>query len=63
MTKTAQRPTDTVEETRDQQSPRPNRRRRILLMVVAGLTILGWPPLCWEVASLTRLPPRNRSTP
>jgi di/tricarboxylate transporter len=41
MTKTAQRPTDTVEETRDQQSPRPNRRRRILLMVVAGLTILG----------------------
>ncbi|MDQ0676160.1 MULTISPECIES: SLC13 family permease [Micrococcaceae] len=40
MTKTAQRPTDTVEETRDQQSPRPN-RRRILLMVVAGLTLLS----------------------
>src|SRR5215218_9032455 len=41
MTKTAQRPTDTLEETRDQQSPRPNRRRRILLMAVAGLAILG----------------------
>src|SRR5215217_1005210 len=40
MTKTAQRPTDTLEETRDQQSPRPN-RRRILLMVVAGLTLLS----------------------
>ncbi|WP_050056012.1 SLC13 family permease [Pseudarthrobacter siccitolerans] len=41
MTKTAQRPTDILEEGRDEQPPRPNRRRRILLMAVAGLTILG----------------------
>ncbi|KQQ88847.1 C4-dicarboxylate ABC transporter [Arthrobacter sp. Leaf137] len=41
-----QQPTSTVEETRDQQSPdqrspRPNRRRRILLMAVVGITLLG----------------------
>lgn len=41
MTKTAQRPTDTLEETRDQKSPRPARRRRILLMAVVGITLLG----------------------
>ncbi|TAP43236.1 SLC13 family permease [Arthrobacter sp. S39] len=40
MPKTAQRPTDTVEETRDQGSPRPA-RRRILLMAVVGITLLG----------------------
>ncbi len=46
MTNTVQQPTDTVEETRDQQSPdqrspRPARRRRILLMAVVGITLLG----------------------
>ncbi|QDG68517.1 C4-dicarboxylate ABC transporter [Pseudarthrobacter sp. NIBRBAC000502772] len=41
MTKTVQRPTDAVEETRDQKSPRPARRRRILLMAVVGITFLG----------------------
>ena len=41
MTKTAQRPTGTAEETRDQKSPRPARRRRILLMAVVGITLLG----------------------
>jgi Na+/H+ antiporter NhaD/arsenite permease-like protein len=41
MTKTAQRPADTVEETRDQKSPRPARRRRILLMAVVGISMLG----------------------
>lgn len=46
MTNTVQQPNDTVEETRDQQSPdqrspRPNRRRRILLMAVVGITLLG----------------------
>jgi len=46
MTNTVQQPTDTVEETRDQQSPdqrspRPARRRRILLMAVVGSTLLG----------------------
>ena len=46
MTNTVQQPTSTVEETRDQQSPdqrspRPNRRRRILLMAVVGITLLG----------------------
>lgn len=46
MTNTVQQPTSTVEETRDQpspdqRSPRPNRRRRILLMAVVGITLLG----------------------
>ena len=41
MTKTAQRPNDTVEETPDQKSPRPARGRRILLVAVVGITILG----------------------
>lgn len=41
MTKTEQRPTDAAEETRDQKSPRPVRRRRILLMAVVGITFLG----------------------
>ncbi|WP_426764324.1 SLC13 family permease [Pseudarthrobacter sp. 1G09] len=46
MTNTVQQPTETVEETRDQQSPdqrspRPNRRRRILLMAVVSITLLG----------------------
>ncbi|MCU1517562.1 MAG: C4-dicarboxylate transporter [Pseudarthrobacter sp.] len=41
MTKTAQRTTGTVDETPDQQPGRPARRRRILLMAVVGITILG----------------------
>lgn len=40
MTKTAQRPNDTVEDTLDQKSRRPA-RRRILLMAVVGITLLG----------------------
>ncbi|QOD03033.1 SLC13 family permease [Pseudarthrobacter sp. BIM B-2242] len=41
MTKTAERTTGTVEETQDQHSGRPARRRRILLMAVVGITLLG----------------------
>lgn len=41
MTKTAERTTGTVEETQDQHSGHPARRRRILLMAVVGITLLG----------------------
>ena len=41
MTKTAQRPTVPADDIRDARPERPARRRRILLMAVAGFVILG----------------------